>query len=477
MNESQKLFKAAHDLFEQAKAALVKGEDAEALQKQAEETLARAEKVKAIETQQKALAEPIRDVPLPTDNGSPLAQPPAPTPPENELNKSIYQLRFGETDQATKAILLDLHGSDYQNKVLEQKAAFIRYIRRGEKELSGDEARILKTIFISPQQAREQMAKGIDVRDLKSALVEAIDTLGGYAVPVDISMDIIKRVMGMTVMRGRGKTRQTSRDRLEILKRTGGDDQYTGNVRVTWVDETPTAGTADTNPTFGMEGIPVHTVMAETFMSRNVVEDAAYDLVADLTEQLSEAAAIDEDNRFLTGDGVGKPQGLLPGGANSLGIGEVNSGAADALTWSASATKGLVALTYGIAAQYRQNAVWIGERSTYGAIAAMTDGVQQPLWREQYGRASSEGGAGTLRLLMGYPVLEQEAMPSVGANTYPLLFGDPRGYTIVDRIGMTIERYLDSATARANQVCYVMRRRLGGQPTELYRFVCMKVAS
>ena len=56
MLESQKLFKQAADLFEQAKTALVKGDNtADDLQKQAEETLSRAEKVKVIEEQQKAL--------------------------------------------------------------------------------------------------------------------------------------------------------------------------------------------------------------------------------------------------------------------------------------------------------------------------------------------------------------------------------------------------------------------------------------
>ncbi len=68
-------------------------------------------------------------------------------------------------------------------------------------------------------------------------------------------------------------------------------------------------------------------------------------------------------------------------------------------------------------------------------------------------------------------------MPTIAANTFPLLFGDPRGYTIVDRIGMTIERFLDGTTAELNLVKYIMRRRLGGQPTELYRFVVQKCAA
>jgi HK97 family phage major capsid protein len=57
------------------------------------------------------------------------------------------------------------------------------------------------------------------------------------------------------------------------------------------------------------------------------------------------------------------------------------------------------------------------------------------------------------------------------------VFGDLTGYTIVDRIGMTVERYLDSATARQNLVYYVMRRRLGGQVTEPWRLAAQLVSA
>ena len=80
--------------------------------------------------------------------------------------------------------------------------------------------------------------------------------------------------------------------------------------------------------------------------------------------------------------------------------------------------------------------------------------------------------------MLGYPVLEQETMPDpdTGSN-YPIIFGDPAGYTIVDRVGMSVERYLDSSTARENKVLYVMRRRLGGQVTRDWAFGVQKVSA
>lgn len=391
--------------------------------------------------------------------------------------KAAYIRKFGDPDAAVKALLTDLHGANYEDAYWTQKAAFRRYLRGGESALNADHVRALKHVVYTPQAILAAFDQGIDdVKVFKSTMVEAVDTLGGYIVPVDFQASVIERLRGMTVMRGRSNAINTSRDSVEIPKATGGDDQYTSAVRVTWVDETPTAGTAETNLTFGMEKIPVNTAMAETPLSRNLVEDAAFNIENYLSQKFAEAAAIDEDNQFLTGDGVGKPQGILPGGVNSLSLTEVVSGGATTLTFGAS-DKGLIPLTYGIAAQYRQNAVWIGERNTYRAISQLTDGQGQYLWREMFGNNASTGGAGTTRTLLGYPMLEQEGMPSIAASAYPLIFGDPRGYTIVDRVGMSVERYLDSPTARANLIYYVMRRRLGGQVTETWRFAVQKVSA
>ena len=68
-------------------------------------------------------------------------------------------------------------------------------------------------------------------------------------------------------------------------------------------------------------------------------------------------------------------------------------------------------------------------------------------------------------------------MSDIGAGAYPILFGSLDAYTIVDRLGMTVERYLDSQTARQNLVYFVMRRRLGGEMVETWKTVAHKVST
>lgn len=290
-------------------------------------------------------------------------------------------------------------------------------------------------------------------------------------VPVDFQMRVIEQLAALTTVRGRATQMNTSRDRVEFPEATGANGRYTSPVRTSWVDETPTIGTLPSNyVTFGLRGINVHTAMSEAPLSRNLLEDLAFDIEGYLSQKLSESVALDEDEQFLIGDGVGKPRGILPGSANGHSITEVNSGDANLLTWN-----GLIALTYGILAQYRQDGVWYANRDTYLAIAKMQESTSKAyLWQAyQY-----EGGEpGRSRTLLGYPIVENELMPDIGANAYPILFGNLNAYQIVDRLGMTVERFIGAQEARQNLVYFVMRRRLGGDLLEPWKLAVTKVSA
>ena len=85
--------------------------------------------------------------------------------------------------------------------------------------------------------------------------------------------------------------------------------------------------------------------------------------------------------------------------------------------------------------------------------------------------------AGEPATLLGYPFLESESIPSVAANSFPVIFGDFKGYMIVDRVGMSVERAEDTTTKGTNTVALFARRRLGGQVIEPWRFQAQKVSA
>ena len=394
---------------------------------------------------------------------------------EESFQKSVYALKYGSMDAALNVVVKDLYGADYFARRERQMNAFTKYIRVGESRLSSKESQSLQDIVLLPETIKNEILMDASVSDIKSmtkaTLVEALGDLGGYLVPEDYRAEVIKRLMGLTFVRGRARVISTLRDAVEWPKLEGGNSLYTSAVRVTWVDETPaSASVAETNPTWGMLRVPVHTVMARTDLSRNLVEDAAFNLLDVLADLFAEAMAIDEDARFLTGVGGGTPKGVLGNrsGANQVpddGVLAVNSGNATALT-----ADGLIDLVYGIHAQYRANAAIVGARLSHRDIRKIKDGNGDYLWAK--GLAPGEPPT-----LLSYPFFESENMPVIGANNYPLIFGDFKGYLVADRVGMSIERVVDTTTVGTNKVALFARRRLGGQVIEPWRFQAQKVSA
>ena len=83
--------------------------------------------------------------------------------------------------------------------------------------------------------------------------------------------------------------------------------------------------------------------------------------------------------------------------------------------------------------------------------------------------------AGQPDMFAGYPVIEAEDMPAVGAGAFPLAFGDFReGYLIADRVGMRITR--DEITA-PGFVKFYIRKRVGGKLRNTQAIKLLKIAA
>lgn len=487
MNEQiRELLAQAAELLQQAIAAAAEGNAEEAEKMEHESDLLhekaaamkkRVDKQKAIKAQQDALSQPVLPVPLPeggagdptmivgsASNGVGVGN--AETP-EATAQKAIYQLRYGEMKPAIKSIVNSLYGNEADYHIMREKQweGFLHYMRGNDYAITAKHVKASRTLLLTPEYIEAAIQKGWDFPRFKATMVEASDTLVGYIVPVDFQQRVIERLRGLTVMRGRAFEGETMRDKVQIPVATGGDSQHTSNVREVWVDETPAAAAAETNATFGLEDIGINTAMSVVPLSFNSLEDAAFNLPNYLTQQFANAAAINEDNSFLIGTGGGQPQGILPGSLNASALGEVVSGAAAALTFG-----GVLALTMNLDTQYKQNAVFIANKATYLLILDLKDADGAYLWTEQRGNNVAPN-ATTLR---GFEALQQEAMPDVAANAYPIIFGDPEGYAIYDRVGMSVKRY--DVNPGENLVKFEMRRRLGGQVVESWRFKVQKVS-
>lgn len=462
-------FETAGTLTEEADALLKK---ADALNSQISR-MKKAQSLKPASQKDAHQADDKSAVRLPFDDADDAEDANASTPQE-PVASPIYTMKYGNLDLATRAVINDIFGRDYYEKREAQQRAFAKYLRYGQNRMSASEWDSLREIIYLPETVKSEILQEYSVQEIlanKATQQEASLEMGGALVPEDWRAEVIKRVAGSTIVRGRARVITTTRDAIEWPKLEGGNDLYTSAVRVTWVDEVPADATAaQTNFTVGTLRVPVHTVMARTDVSRNLLEDSGVPVMSLLAELFSEAMAIDEDARFLTGTGGGTPRGILGNRSGAeetpeTGIAEANSGAAAALT-----ADGLIDLVYKLDLQYMNNAIMVGAKNTFRDIRKLKDGNSDYLWA----RGIERGAPPTV---LGVDFFMNQNMPAVSANAYPLVYGDFRGYLIADRVGMTVERVSDTTTTGQNKVAVFARRRLGGQVIQPYFFVAQKVSA
>lgn len=397
--------------------------------------------------------------------------------------KSWYARQFGDESSAMDQVMSELYGRDHRKFAWAKSADFVRYIRTGQYD-----PQMHRAMVYSPAQVETFLQNGMSVAELKATQIESQDQLGGYLVPEDFRDKMVERLQGLTAMRQVAEVMTTTRDRVTMPVATGGDDRYTGAVRVYKVDESPTSDQAATNATFGQVTIPIHTMMGHVAVSKNLLEDSqgALAILPYLQRQFASAFAIYDDEQYLIGNGIAGAQGVLKdattGGPYTYAYGSVatvNSGNATALTGDAFRN-----LPYAIASQYRMaGGRWIASRGTLRVVKTLKAGDGAYLWSGRGDTAQLQQGQPPS--LEGYGILESEALASptsasvttYTANVYPVLFVTQGSYLIVDRIGMDVTRYDDSTTGKANSVVLVARKRGGGQVINPWGVAAMKVSA
>lgn len=392
---------------------------------------------------------------------------------------AAYVLQFGEIDSAVKQVAEEMYGKDYLDRRLAQRRSFAKYVRAGERRMTAKDWANLNEMIYTPDVIRQEVTQGFSVKEIvsnKETQVEATLELGGVLVPEDVRMEIVRELEGPATIRSIARVITTARDAVEWPKlESDGDDQNPSLVRVTWVDEVPDSATvAETNFRLGTIKIPVHTAMARVDLSRNLLEDAGVNIISELGMMFGEAMRQDENEQFVVGTGVGRPEGILGkrtgnNGANVLpidGVRTVALGSATTLT-----ADGIIDMEYELPIQYRNNrTVWLGANGTFKTIRKLKDGNGDYLWQ----RGLTAGAPATLN---GYNFLTENAVPAIAANTYPLLFMNGNSYLIVERVGMSIERVDDTTTVGRNKTAVFLRRRVGGQCIMPWGVVAGKVAT
>ncbi len=316
----------------------------------------------------------------------------------------------------------------------EYRRAFKTYLRVGMEGLRGDALKVLQ---------------------------EGADTQGGFLVSDDILNRLLAKEPTPSTIASRVTTLTTSKDRLVVPRVVWTTDNlYTTGMRVTWTGEVPASATVHrvTEPSFGQTAVPVFTAMMSLPLTNDMVEDSNFPLVNWCTGKFQETSDLVKDNMIINGAGVFQPDGII---INARFIAtDVHTTAAAALTWD-----GIHDLIYALPEQYDSNAVVVmNKTNTALALSKLQDGDGRPYWTSGT-QDNGLVGERVNRPLLGYPVVFNGFMPNVGAGNYPIIFGDLRGYWLVNRVGFSIQ-VLRERYAEENQILLLGRMRFGGQLVE-----------
>jgi HK97 family phage major capsid protein len=294
-----------------------------------------------------------------------------------------------------------------------------------------------------PNLTAEQQKALADVAAEYKALSVGNDTTGGYLAPMEYVREIIKGVTDVSPARALARVRQTASKAIMIPKRTG---QFAAQ----WVAEQGTKAETD-GLRYGMWEIPTHELFALIDISNQNLEDSAFNLESEISFEATEQFAVAEGAAFVSGNGVGKPEGFLA----ASGVLGNNSGTAATIADADGQANGLLTLKYDLKTAYARNATWALNRTTLGSVRKLKDGQKNYIWMP--------GINGQPNTIDGDPYVEVPDMPSEAAGTTPVAYGDfKRAYTLVDRISMEMLR--DPYTqATSGNIRFIFRRRLGGQ--------------
>lgn len=344
-------------------------------------------------------------------------------------------------DEASKKATRILVGGSEGKKDDEHKSAFLTFIRnpRDQKSVAALQDIERKAVFTTGTGG---------------------SAAGGYAVPKEIAASIVSQIADISPMRQLATVVTASTpDYKQLVDVLGTSTGWVGEKGTRSETNTPQLG--EVAPTFG-------TVYAYPKATEESLNDVYFNVEQWLVNSVSTAMAAAESAAFTTGDGSNKPSGIMIATKSTADDATLAFGSTQYVPTGAAAGFPALSLTSPVAypadklidvvhklkSGYRANARWMMNKATLGVVRKFKDSEGNYLWAPGL-------VAGAPSTLLGYAVAENEDMAAIGANAFPIAFGDFRAaYLIVDLVGLRVT--LDEVTT-PGYVKWLFRRRVGGK--------------
>lgn len=268
----------------------------------------------------------------------------------------------------------------------------------------------------NPDHTPEERMAVERVRQIQRAM-SLTDSAGGYLVPFQLDPTVIITANGSV-----NDIRQAARQ----VVATGDVWNGVSSSAVAWSWDAEGSQVSDDSPTLASPNVPVYTARGFVPISLEARQDAA-NVAQEVGRLLAFGKDVLEAGTFATGDGSGKPTGIIT--ALTGGSSVVTSATTDTF-----ALADVYALQGALPARFRKMAKWLGNNLIYNKVRQFDTSGGGGFWVNLNGDRPAQ--------LLGRDVLEAEDMDGVINATqenYVLVFGDFSNYVIADRLGVTVD--------------------------------------
>lgn len=273
--------------------------------------------------------------------------------------------------------------------------------------------------------------------EIKATLQKAVNTSGGYLVPIDFETKIVEKLYDANIMRQLGTViRTTSQNNIPME----------GNLPTFgWIDELGTYPSADL--TVGQKILSAYKLGGIITCSEELMDDAFIDIASYVASRSALAAGFAEESAYTLGDGNKKPTGWL-----------TTIAAAATTVTSAVAAKvtsvDMFTLMYSVARPYRKNGTFVVADSAISGLRQEKSTTGQYLWMPALTADAPD-------TYLGKRIETSDYLAAVAAGSISAAFGDFSYYQIVDRVGWSMQM-LKELYAATGQVGFRMWERTDG---------------
>ena len=299
------------------------------------------------------------------------------------------------------------------------------------------------------------MRSKVPMPAVTNALQIGTDSEGGYLVPDEYERTLVEALEEENIFRQMAK----------VIKTSSGDRKIpvvASKGTASWIDEE--GAYPESDDSFGQVSIGAYKLGTMIKVSEELLNDSVFDLQSYISREFARRIGAKEEEAFFTGDGKGKPLGVLAatGGAET----GVTAASATAVT-----ADELMDLYYSLKSPYRKKSMWVLNDSTIKAIRKLKDNNGQYLWQPSL-------AAGAPDMILGRPIKTSAYMPAIAAGAKTIAFGDFSYYWIADRQGRSFKR-LNELFAATGQVGFLASQRVDGKMilAEAVKVLVQKAAS